>query len=44
MAEKIVAGIPLARYYPDLRDSILLCVTETTRKEQIDRLVKGLVS
>jgi glycine dehydrogenase subunit 1 len=44
MAEKIVPGIPLAHFYPDLKDAVLLCVTETTRKEQIDKLVKGLVS
>jgi len=35
----MVAGLPLEGYYPDMRDSLLMCVTETARKEAIDRLV-----
>ncbi len=37
-------GLPLAKFYPELGNSVLLCVTETARKEQIDALVKGLAS
>jgi glycine dehydrogenase subunit 1 len=39
---KIVPGIPLARFYPELGNALLVCVTEIARKEQIDALVRGL--
>jgi glycine dehydrogenase subunit 1 len=42
---KIVPGLPLARYYPELKDCLLLSFTETKSKEDIDRLttvLKGL--
>ena len=32
----------LAKYYPELSNALLICVTETTTREQIDALVKGL--
>jgi glycine dehydrogenase subunit 1 len=44
LEEKIVAGISLETYYPDLRDHYLFCVTETKSKEEMDRLVKELKS
>jgi len=34
----IVAGLPLGRYYPELEDSLLLCVTDVHRRGDIDRL------
>jgi glycine dehydrogenase subunit 1 len=37
-------GLPLSRFYPELGNSILLCITETARREQIDAMVKGLAS
>jgi len=42
MQNKIVPGVPLARFYPELANALLVCVTETARKEQIDALVRGL--
>ena len=42
MQNKIVPGLELSRFYPELRHTLLVCVTETTRKDQIDALVKGL--
>jgi len=39
---KIVPGFPLARYYPELKDCLLLSFTETKSKEDIDRLVSML--
>src|SRR5262249_49405010 len=39
---KIVPGVPLARFYPELGNALLVCITETARKEQIDALVRGL--
>ncbi len=38
----LVAGHPLGRWYPELRDTLLVCVTETHREQQITRLVAGL--
>jgi glycine cleavage system P protein (glycine dehydrogenase) subunit 1 len=39
---KIVPGVPLARFYPELANALLVCITETARKEHIDALVRGL--
>lgn len=38
----IVGGIGLERYYPEMSDAMLVCVTETSRKEAIDKLVSAL--
>jgi glycine dehydrogenase subunit 1 len=38
--KKIVAGLHLAPYYPELSDCWLMCVTETISKAVIDELVK----
>ncbi len=38
--KKIVAGLPLDKYYPELTDHYLLCATETTKKEDMDALVR----
>jgi glycine dehydrogenase subunit 1 len=40
--KKIIGGITLERYYPDMPDSTLVCVTETASKEAIDSLVRAL--
>jgi glycine dehydrogenase subunit 1 len=42
LEKKIVGGLSLDRYYPDVDDSMLVCVTETTKKEAIDKLVSAL--
>jgi glycine dehydrogenase subunit 1 len=42
MDKQIVAGLPLEGYYPDMRDSLLICVTETAKREAIDKLVAEL--
>jgi glycine dehydrogenase subunit 1 len=39
-AEKIVPGIALARWYPELADGLLVCVTEMNEREEIERLVR----
>lgn len=38
----ILAGLPLGKYYPELRSCLLLAVTEIRTKEQIDRLATEL--
>jgi glycine dehydrogenase subunit 1 len=39
---RIIGGLALQPYYPELNDSMLVCVTETAKKESIDRLVESL--
>ena len=36
LAKKIVAGLELGKYYPELKGRYLFCVTETAAKEVID--------
>lgn len=36
----IVGGLELGKYYPELGDCLLFCVTELNRREEIDRLVE----
>jgi glycine dehydrogenase subunit 1 len=38
----IVPGLPLSRYYPGRTHELLVCVTETCTKAQIDLLVQSL--
>jgi len=40
LEKKIVAGLPLAQYYPEMEGRYLLCVTETKSKAEMDALVK----
>lgn len=42
LEQKIIGGVALKRYYPDMQDSLLVCVTETTSKKEIDKLVGAL--
>jgi glycine dehydrogenase subunit 1 len=43
LAERgIVAGLPLSRYFPDLRRHLLVCVTEMTRPAEVEALAGAL--
>jgi glycine dehydrogenase subunit 1 len=42
LKKKIVGGLPLGRFYPELSDCILLCATETTKRTDMDALVTHL--
>ena len=44
LERKIVAGIPLVSYYPELINHYLLCVTETRSREDMDALVREVKS
>ncbi len=35
-AKKIIGGLPLARFYPELSDTMLLCCTEMSKREDMD--------
>jgi glycine dehydrogenase subunit 1 len=39
LGHQILGGLPLGRFYPELSDCWLLCVTESRTREEIDRLV-----
>ena len=36
--EKIIGGLPLDRFYPELKGTMLLCVTEMNRRSDIDKV------
>src|SRR5450432_559361 len=36
LKKKIIGGLPLGRYYPELADCALWCATEMSRREQMD--------
>ena len=40
--EKIVPGISLETWYPELKNCLLVCVTEMNEREEIDRLVRAI--
>jgi glycine dehydrogenase subunit 1 len=42
--QKIVAGLPLSPYYPELSNHYLFCVTETKTREDLDALIKEIQS
>ncbi len=44
LEKKIVAGLSLAPYYPEMTNHYLLCVTETRSKDDMDALVREVKS
>ena len=38
----ILGGVTLGRWYPDLQDTLLVCVTETKRPEDLDQTMQAL--
>lgn len=40
----VIAGLPLGSWYPELEAHYLLCVTETRTREEMDRLVREVIS
>ncbi len=42
LKEKIVGGLDMNRFFPEFKNHLLFCVTETKSKEDIDRLVASL--
>jgi glycine dehydrogenase subunit 1 len=40
--KNIIGGFALARFFPEMKNEILVCVTETTTKAEIDSLVEAL--
>jgi glycine dehydrogenase subunit 1 len=42
LRKKMIGGLPLGRFYPELADSMLLCATEMSRREDMDELAQVL--
>jgi len=42
LEHKIIGGFELGKYYPELKNAMLFCVTENNTKKDIDRLVEVL--
>ncbi len=38
LKKKIIGGLPLGRFYPELKDSMLLCATEMSKRADMDVL------
>jgi glycine dehydrogenase subunit 1 len=41
LKKKIIGGLPLGRFYPELENSMLLCATEMSRRESLDAVVEA---
>jgi glycine dehydrogenase subunit 1 len=42
LKHEIIGGVDLGRFYPELADCLLLCVTEQKTRQQIDALIEAL--
>ncbi|MCC6390634.1 MAG: aminomethyl-transferring glycine dehydrogenase subunit GcvPA [Bryobacterales bacterium] len=42
LKQKIIGGLPLGRFYPELSDCLLLCATEMSKREQMDAVKKAI--
>jgi glycine dehydrogenase subunit 1 len=40
-AKKIIGGLPLNRFYPELKNTVLLCCTEMTRRADMDQVAEA---
>ena len=40
LKKKIIGGLPLARYYPELKNAVLLCATEMSRRKELDAVAE----
>jgi len=40
LKKKIIGGLPLKRFYPELENGLLLCATEMSRREKLDTVAE----
>ena len=40
---KVIGGLPLGRFFPELKDSMLLCATEMSKRADIDAVKEVLL-
>ena len=43
LKKKIIGGLPLGRFYPELSDSVLLCSTEMTKRADMDAVANAIL-
>ena len=43
LKKKIIGGLPLARFYPELADSVLLCATEMSKRADMDAVAQAFL-
>jgi glycine dehydrogenase subunit 1 len=43
-AKKIIGGLPLGRFYPELGDSMLLCATEMSQRADLDTVAEAFAA
>jgi glycine dehydrogenase subunit 1 len=41
LGKKVIGGLPLGRFYPELGSAMLLCATEMSRREQMDTVAEA---
>ncbi len=41
LKKNIIGGLPLERYYPELKNTMLLCATEMSRREKLDAVAEA---
>ena len=41
LKKKIVGGLPLGGFYPELQNAMLLCATEMSRRENMDTIAEA---
>ena len=44
LEKRIIGGLPLQRYYPELENTMLLCATEMSRREEMDAVAEVLAA
>ena len=44
LGQKIIGGLPLARFYPELENTVLLCATEMTKRQEMDHLAAAFTA
>ncbi len=44
LEQKIIGGLPLGRFYPELKDCMLLCATEMNKRQDMDAVAKAFAS
>ena len=42
LKKKIIGGLPLGRFYPELADSMLVCATEMSRRADMDAVAEAI--
>jgi len=44
LKKKVIGGLTLARWYPELENCLLLCATEMSRREHMDEVAQAFSS